>query len=139
MPAVGKVAIMREARPLSPSRPQATRILLCSSKCYNKFKEKIDKIHNLITVLKKDYATEYEKIKHYEQDIIRIQNAVAYLNEIMETVNIPHFVDSFNKSIQDIKTYEAKLKGDVLELANKELKIKGEEFKKRILSLNFIL
>lgn len=87
------------------------------NKIANDLKEKKKKILKLIDELRADkYKDEYQKIKHFEQDILKIQNSIAYLNDIIDTVNIPHFTDTFNKAINDVKAFESKLNGSLLPL-----------------------
>ncbi|MCE7070883.1 hypothetical protein LZG74_11250 [Dyadobacter sp. CY327] len=95
-------------------------------------KRRNERTQKLIDELRKDeYRTEYEKIKHFEQDILKIQNSISYLNSIVDTVNIPHLVDTFNKSIQDIKTFESKLNNALLPSVRAAI---DKDFKDNILS-----
>lgn len=76
--------------------------------------EKREGAQNLLSALKSSVKN-FSKIKDWEPDIIRLQNNVTGLLAIFETFNLPYYVDTYNKSIQDIKSFSSKLNDNFLQ------------------------
>lgn len=57
---------------------------------------------------------EYDKIVTYEKALGEIQETVVGLSELFETFNIPYYINTYNKSVENIKVFYAKLQSTKL-------------------------
>jgi hypothetical protein len=61
----------------------------------------------LLTELKKH--PDFQKISQYEKDIAAIQSNVFKLTELLDIINLPSYIDLYEKMQKDVNTFKSKL------------------------------